>query len=148
MSASLVSDLLWLIVELLLPPPSPKPKGGRPSVPARAALTDILFVLRTGIPWEMLPLEMGCGSGVTCGRRLRDWQRAGGWDRLHRELLHRLWDGDRIDWSRACMNSASVAAKKGVPRGAQPDGPRQGGHQVPPHHGPPGHPARLHPDRG
>src|SRR5665213_3062672 len=62
--------------------------------------TGILFVLRTGIPWEMLPAEMGCGSGVTCWRRLRDWQAAGVWDRLHRELLRRLRDADRIDWSR------------------------------------------------
>lgn len=81
---------------------------------ARAGLTGTLFVLRTGIPWEMLPLEMGCGSGVTCWRRLRDWQHARVWDRLHRELLHRLRDADRIDWSRACMDSASIAAKRGV----------------------------------
>jgi transposase len=112
----LLPDSLWLIIEPLLPPAAPKPKGGRPPVPARAALTGILFVLRTGIPWEMLPAEMGCGSGVTCWRRLRDWQAAGVWDRLHRELLRRLQDADRIDWSRACVDSSSVAAKKGVRR--------------------------------
>jgi transposase len=79
-------------------------------------LTGILFVLRTGILWEMLRAEMGCGSGVTCWRRLRDWQAAGVWDRLHRELLRRLRDADRIDWSRAYMDSSSIAAQKGVPR--------------------------------
>ena len=84
MPAPLLPESLWLIIEPLLPPDPPKPKGGRPPVPARAALTDILFVLRTGIPWEMLPAEIGCGSGVTCWRRLRDWQAAGVWDRLHR----------------------------------------------------------------
>ncbi|MCW3477479.1 IS5 family transposase [Limobrevibacterium gyesilva] len=113
MATPLVSDPLWSIIEPLLPRPAAKPKGGRPAVPARAALTGILFVLRTGIPWEMLPAEMGCGSGVTCWRRLRDWQAAGVWDRLHRELLHRLRDAERIDWSRACMDSSSIAAKKG-----------------------------------
>ena len=113
MPSPLVSDELWSILAPLLPPEAPKPKGGRPRVAARAALTGILFVLRTGIPWEMLPQEMGCGSGVTCWRRLRDWQKAGVWDRLHRELLRRLRDADRIDWSRACMDSASIAAKKG-----------------------------------
>jgi transposase len=112
----LLPDSLWLIIEPLLPPAAPKPKGGRPPVPARAAFAGILFVLRTGIPWEMLPAEMGCGSGVTCWRRLRDWQAAGVWDRLHRELLHRLQGADRIDWSRACVDSSSVAAKKGVRR--------------------------------
>jgi transposase len=116
MPAPLLPESLWLIIEPLLPPVSPKPKGGRPPVPSRAALTGILFVLRTGIPWEMLPAEMGCGSGVTCWRRLRDWQAAGVWDRLHRELLDRLRDADRIDWSRACMDSSSIAAKKGVPQ--------------------------------
>lgn len=29
----------------------------------------------------MLPQEMGCGSGVTCWRRLRDWHEAGVWER-------------------------------------------------------------------
>jgi len=116
MPNALLPDSLWLIIEPLLPPAAPRPKGGRPRVPARAALTGILFVLRTGIPWEMLPAEMGCGSGVTCWRRLRDWQAAGVWDRLHRELLRRLQDADRIDWSRACADSSSVAAKKGVRR--------------------------------
>ena len=114
MASPLISDEVWSILAPLLPPERGRPKGGRPPVPARAALTGILFVLRTGIPWEMLPREMNCGSGVTCWRRLRDWQAAGVWDRLHRELLRRLRDADRIDWSRACMDSASIAAKKGV----------------------------------
>lgn len=116
MRSPLVSDELWSLVSALLPPDRPKPKGGRPPVPARAALSGILFVLRTGIGWEMLPLELGCGSGVTCWRRLRDWQQAGLWDRLHRELLNRLHEADRIDWSRACIDSASVAAKRGAKR--------------------------------
>jgi len=119
MASPLVSDELWSIVAPLLPPEPAKPKGGRPRVADRAALTGILFVLRTGIPWEMLPLEMGCGSGVTCWRRLRDWQQAGVWDRLHRELLDRLREADRIDWSRACVDSASIPAKKGARRPAR-----------------------------
>ena len=108
MAAPLVSDELWSIIEPLLPPAAPKPKGGRPAVPHRAALSGILFVLRSGIPWEMLPQEMGCGSGVTCWRRLRDWQAAGAWDRLHRELLRRLRGADRIDWSRASLDSPVI----------------------------------------
>jgi len=81
-------------------------------VPDRAALTGILFVLKSGIPWEMLPREMGCGSGMTCWRRLRDWQRAGVWAKLHRVLLDRLGRANAIDWSRCALDSAAVAAKR------------------------------------
>lgn len=109
----LVPDELWELVSPLLPPEPPKPQGGRPRLPDRAALTGIIFVLRTGIPWEWLPQEMGCGSGMTCWRRLREWQRAGVWHRLHRVLLDRLGEQGRIDWSRASLDSSSVRAKKG-----------------------------------
>jgi transposase len=77
MNKPLVSDQLWEIVEPLLPPELPKPKGGRPRVPDRAVLGGIIFVLKSGIPWRMLPKEMGFGSGATCWRRLRDWQETG-----------------------------------------------------------------------
>ena len=97
MASPLVSDVLWSVIEPLLPASMPRPRGGRPRIPDRAALTGILFVLRTGIQWEMLPLEMGCGSGITCWRRLRDWQEAGVWDGLHRELLRWLRAADWID---------------------------------------------------
>ena len=97
MTKPLVSDELWNTIEPLLPPEPPKPKGGRPRVPDRAALTGIIFVLRTSLPWELLPREMGCGSGSTCWRRLRDWQRAGVWERLHRTLLDRFGQADQID---------------------------------------------------
>ena len=114
MSKPLVSDDLWEIIEPLLPSEPPKPKGGRPRVPDRRCLTGIVFVLKSGIPWEMLPQELGCGSGMTCWRRLRDWQEAGVWERLHRALLDRLGDADRIDWDRVCLDSASDPAKKGA----------------------------------
>lgn len=114
MTKQLVSDELWAIIEPLLPPEPPKPKGGRPRIDNRNALGGIIFVLRSGIPWEMLPHEMGCGSGVTCWRRLRDWHAAGVWQRLHRTLLDRLGEADKIDWSRASVDSATVAAKRGA----------------------------------
>src|ERR671939_1605854 len=113
MSKPLVSDTLWETIAPLLPPEPPEPKGGRPRVPDRAALSGIVFVLQSGIPWRMLPREMGCGSGVTCWRRLRDWQAVGVWDRLHRRLVNRLGERGRIDWSRASLDSAVVPAKRG-----------------------------------
>ena len=115
MSKPLLTDELWNVIAPLLPTERPKPKGGRPRLSDRAALTGIIFVLRTGIPWEMLPQELGCGSGMTCWRRLRDWQAAGVWQRSHHALLDRLGDRDRIDWSRASLDAASVPAKRGAP---------------------------------
>ena len=119
MAKELVTDELWEVIEPLLPEEPPKPKGGRPRVPDRAALTGIIFVLKSGIPWEMLPQEMGCGSGSTCWRRLRDWQEAGVWRRLHQALLDRLGEADEIDWSRACLDSASIPANRGARRSAR-----------------------------
>ena len=118
MSKPLVSDELWAVVAPLLPPEPLKPKGGRPRLSDRAALTGIIFVLKSGIPWEMLPQELGCGAGMTCWRRLRDWHAAGVWDRLHRALLDRLGEAGQIDWSRASLDSTSISAKGGVTRSA------------------------------
>jgi transposase len=114
MPKELVSDELWEVIEPLLPPEPPKPQGGRPRVEDRAALSGIIFVLKSGIPWEMLPQEMGCGSGVTCWRRLREWQEAGVWERLHRVLLDHLGEADQIEWERAALDSASIPAKRGA----------------------------------
>ena len=115
-----ISDELWLTLEPLLPPFIPSPKGGRRrSVDDRAALNGILFVLQTGIPWEDLPKELGMGSGMTCWRRLRHWQASGVWAKLHQALLAKLREHDRIDWSRASIDSASVASPRGVRRQAR-----------------------------
>ena len=116
MAKQLVSDELWQIIEPLLPPEPEKPKGGRPRLSNRAALAGILFVLQTGIPWEMLPAEMGCGSGMTCWRRLRDWQAAGVWDRLHQKLLETLAGAEQLDWSRASLDAGMVPAPGGAKR--------------------------------
>ena len=112
MAAPLVSDDLWSEIEPLLPPPKPRRYRypGRKPVDDRKALTGTLFVLKSGIPWEMLPQEMGCGSGMTCWRRLRNWQQAGVWERRHEVLLAKLRRADGIDWSRAIVDSASIRA--------------------------------------
>src|SRR3954452_14529759 len=113
MAKTLVTDALWERLHPLLPPrPEPKrpDRPGRPPIDDRKALTGILFVLKTGIPWEDLPIEMGCGSGMTCWRRLRDWQQAGVWIALHQLLLTRLDGADRIDWSRAAVDATFARA--------------------------------------
>src|SRR5918911_773549 len=88
MAKKLVTDELWEVIEALLPEEPPKPKGGRPRIDDRAALSGILFVLKSGIPWE----------------------------RLHHELLDCLGKADEIDWQRASLDSASVPAPGGDKR--------------------------------
>ena len=80
------------------------------SVEARRVLAGTVFVLKTGIPWEYLPQELGCGSGMTCWRRLRDWQEAGVWDKLHQLVLSLLHEQGVLDWSVAVADSSSVRA--------------------------------------
>ena len=122
MAKPLVSDELWDICEPHIPPIVRSPKGGRPPIGNREALTGILFVLKTGIAWEDLPQEMGCGCGMTCWRRLTAWQEAGVWETLHRVMLDRLQASDQIDWSRAVVDSASLKAVTG---GKKPGRTRQ-----------------------
>jgi len=119
MAKPLVPDELWEVVEPLLPPHPPRPKGGRPPVPDRACLAGILFVLRTGIGWEDLPAEMGCGSGMTCWRRLRDWHKAGVFQRLHEALLGRLRAAGCVDWEHVVVDSSHVRAVFGGRRPAR-----------------------------
>jgi transposase len=117
MAKPLVSDELWELVEPLIPKvPRRHRFPGRKRLDDRKVLTGILFVLQTGIPWEYLPQEMGCGSGVTCWRRLREWQEAGVWRRLHELLLAKLNEAELIDWSRAVIDSSHVRAFGGAPK--------------------------------
>jgi transposase len=118
MAKPLVDDALWERIRPLLPPPKPRRKRypGRKRIDDRRALTGILFVLKTGIPWAALPQEMGCGSGMTCWRRLREWQKAGVWQKLHEALLAALREADGLDWSRAVVDSGSVRALLGGPK--------------------------------
>jgi transposase len=114
MATALLSDQLWNRIEPLLPAPPARPKGGRRRLDSRKVLTGILFVLKTGIQWEQLPREMGCGSGMTCWRRLRDWSVAGVWLSVWAHLHQELGLKDRIDWQRALVDSSLVPAKKGA----------------------------------
>jgi transposase len=96
----LVSAELWEAAQPLLPPEPCTTHGGPPRVPHRSALAGSLFVLRHGLRWRDLPQELGYGSGVTCWRRLRQWQAQGVWRQVHQIVLNWLGDLDAIDWSR------------------------------------------------
>jgi len=117
--AELVSDELWKQIEPLLPPVlPPSSKGGRPRVQNRDALRGIVFVLRTGIPWQTLPTEMGCGSGSTCWRRLAEWTRLAVWPKLNALVVTALGKAGAVNLERAVVDSASVRAVFG---GRTPD---------------------------
>jgi transposase len=108
-----VDDGFWAVLEPLLPQRVSQ-RIGRPRVDDRIAFRAVLFVLVTGVPWRVLPREIGC-SGVTAWRRLRDWQAAGVWDRLHRELLRRLNALGRLDWSVGVVDGSHIRALSGGP---------------------------------
>jgi transposase len=131
-----LEDKLWTLIEPLLPPAKPR-RGrwpGRKPLAPRQVLTGILFVLTSGLPWDMLPQELGCGSGMTCWRYLRAWQKAGVWPRLHAVLSARLREADQLDWSRAAVDSSSVRRFRAAQTGPHPTDRRQLGrkhHRMP-----------------
>jgi transposase len=117
----LVSDALWERRPPRLPPPPPRRFRfpGRKRLDYRKILTGILFVLKTGIAWEDLPAELGCGCGKTCRGYLRAWHQAGVWLKLHALLLAELNGADAIDWERALIDASFAEA----PEGGEDTGP-------------------------
>ena len=108
-----------------------KPRGGRPRVLGKAALEGIIYILKSGVPWRMLPKEFGC-SGVTCWRCLRGWQEAGVWRRVRRLLLNKLgrlglWIGLKCRWTRQAYRPKKVREDR-----SQSGRLRQTGLQMPP----------------
>ena len=113
----IVPDGLWERIEPLLPRVErPYRYPGRKRLPDRKVLCGILFVLHTGIAWEFLPQQLGFGSGMTCWRRLAEWHEAGVWQRLHELLLAELHAADKLDWSKAVIDSSHLRALKGGPK--------------------------------
>jgi transposase len=106
-----IPDELWWRIEHLIPVEAAKPYGGRPRIDDRRIMTGILYRLRTGCQWQALPKEFG--SGPTCHRRFQEWERAGVFARIFKELV-RYYDGRRgIQWQWTALDSATVKAPKG-----------------------------------
>jgi transposase len=128
MAKPLISDELWQEILPLLPAPRPRRcryPGRRPLEP-RKVLTGILFVLRSGLPWEEWPAEMGCGSGTSCLNYIRAWQQAGVWPKLVALLQARLADADRYDWARVADSSVTHGGGGEEPGGPVADVPMAG----------------------
>src|SRR5436190_5407636 len=131
MAKPLLPDELWTLIQPLLPPHPSQPKGGRPFLDDRKVLTGIVFVLKTGLPWEDLPQEMGCGCGMTCWRRLRAWQKSGLWHDIHVFLLEILRACNRLDFSRFLIDSSHVRAVGAGPQtGPSPVDRRKPGSKI------------------
>ena len=111
----LVTDGLWERIEPLLPPQPPRRFcfPGRKPLDQRKILTGILFVLKTGIAWDDLPADLGCGCGKTCRHYLQVWHQAGVWRKLHAVLLAELNSADQIDWGRK-RSSRRVIRQSGL----------------------------------
>ena len=120
MNALELSEELWEVIQPLLPPEPPKPKGGRPRVPDRNVLAGIVFMLLTGCPCASCPPRgLAAAARSPCWRRVRDWQHAGVWEQLHHTLLNELRRAGSLDWSRYSLDSISVRAKRGGKQLAQ-----------------------------
>jgi transposase len=144
-----VPDGLWERIEPLLPRKQRRFRyPGRKPFDDRLALQGILFVLHTGVGWEHLPQELGFGCGMTAWRRLRAWQQAGVWERLHELLLAELHAADQLEWERAVADSSYLQAKKGArENGSKPRRSRPGRQQAPSPRRRRRRPARVDADR-
>ncbi len=103
-----IPEDLWNLIEPILPPDKPPGANGRPRVPNRTVLNGILYVLRTGCQWKMIPREYSSGS--TCHWRFQTWVRAGLFERIWRVCLRYYDDLKGIDWHFQSLDSATVPA--------------------------------------
>jgi transposase len=116
MAGKLLTDELWNELGPLFPKYQPSPDGGRPPAEARAVLTAILFVLKTGIGWKDLPTEAFEVSYKTCQRRIAQWSAIGLWQQMHELFLAKLRGADLLDWSRVLVDSSFAKAPLGGPK--------------------------------
>jgi putative transposase len=104
-------DELWDEIRVILPPEKPNKTIGRPIVPFRKVLDGILYVLRTGCQWKMLPKDYGSGS--TCHRRFQEWSTSKVFQKLWSKLLQVYDDLIGIQWIWQSLDSIYVKAPLG-----------------------------------
>lgn len=106
MGPVLISDELWKRIERLLPEKDGRARGGRPPVSDYIVLNGVVYIIKTGIAWEDLPASLGCGSGMTCWRRLWKWNQQGVWKEICDILRGGLEDGEEINWQRSFFDTS------------------------------------------
>ena len=112
MLEDLIDDDFWALIEPLISSRSlaKRRSAGRPRAPDRAVFSGIVFVLRSGISWTLLPQKLGYGTGQVCSRRLAEWQDEGVWPSLQRVLVDELQRRGHVDAANAIVDSLSVRA--------------------------------------
>ena len=106
-----IPDELWDEIVSVLPKEKPENAVGRPIVPFRKVMDGIMYVLRTGCQWKMLPREYGSGS--TCHRRFQKWVRPDVFKRMWIRLL-KIYDSKKgFKWNWQSIDSISIKSPLG-----------------------------------
>jgi putative transposase len=106
-----ISDELWNEIKSIFPKEKPLKTVGRPIVPYRKVIDGIIYVLRTGCQWKMLPKEYGSGS--TCHRRFQQWNSLDIFKKGWIKLLKIYDDLIGINWTWQSIDSISIKSPLG-----------------------------------
>ncbi|PPK67103.1 putative transposase of IS4/5 family DUF4096 [Actinokineospora auranticolor] len=125
LSARLVPDALWELVEPLVPGFAARPQGGGTAgLNDRVVFTAVVYVLTSGCGWRELPTRFGV-SVPTAHRRFAAWTKAGLWKRIQHAVLDRLGERELLDWSAAVVAAAAIRAEQGLADRSGSDRPDQ-----------------------
>jgi transposase len=105
-----LTDAQWTRLQPLLPPPRPAKgsKGGRPRNDDRPVINGILWILRTGAPWEDLPARYGKRSTVST--RYYRWIDQGIWDRIYTAVQAQADADGALDWELHHVDATVIRA--------------------------------------
>jgi transposase len=108
-----IPDRLWDEIKSILPKEKPlRTVGGRTIIPYRKVIDGILYILRTGCQWKMLPKEYGSGS--TCHRRFQEWNGLDIFKKVWIRLLKIYDDCIGINWIwQSIIDSISIKSPLG-----------------------------------
>ena len=107
-----IPDKLWDTISHILPDEKPNNTIGRPVIPFRKVMDGIVYVLRTGCQWKMLPKEYGSGSS-TCHRRFQQWIQLDIFKKLWIRLLKEYDNKKGIQWTWQSLDSISIKSPLG-----------------------------------
>lgn len=113
----------WNVVSAILPEDPVRPDGrGRPWSDRRQVLNGVLWILRTGAPWQDLPDRYGAYQ--TVHRRFQNWVRSGVMERVLLAIAQDLKDRGGLDLRECFIDGTFVPAKKGGAPWARPSAGR------------------------